>query len=289
MNNLTIKKVIMIPIGIGLIFTMMMNGWALLTDSEEIHLTYLNNYNRTTVKDFPAYFAILFYLIAILQLMTAVFLIISLLQREFLENKNTKFFKWGLFFSILSVTFYGFMVRLLSNHTAAANLYFYAGLLYFCLWYIEHRKNNVNSGLFMKVKILPVYFMLFYTMGFPGWQKMANSTEVMGRYTDLFYDSFLSKIPGGIEPFIYLLGVLELSVAVILIISLIKGEFLLDKSTQFLDLSLLISVCTFIMLSFGLGFIFNYPGATNLVFYAIFTLGFYAYISETRKQVARFM
>ncbi|WP_312313829.1 hypothetical protein [Empedobacter brevis] len=285
MNNLMIKRVMMLPIGAGLIFTMMMNGWELLTATEEIHLAYLNNYNRTMVKDFPAYFTILLYLTAILQLVAAVFLIISLSKREFLENRNASFFKWGLFFSILSVTLYGLMVRLLSNHTAAANLYFYVGLLYFCLWYVEHRESKVNSEVFIKIKILPIYFMLFYTMGFPGWQKIMNSVEVMGRYTDLFHDSFLSNLPGGIEPFIYLLGVLELSVAIMLILSLIKREFLLSKSTQFLDLSLLVSVATFIMLSFGLGFIFNYPGATNLVFYAIFTLGLYAYISETRKQI----
>ncbi|WP_312553786.1 hypothetical protein [Empedobacter brevis] len=284
MNNLTIKKVMIIPIGIGLIFTMMINGWTLLTGSEEMYLEYLNNYNRTAIEDFPDYFPILLYLTAILQLMAAASLISSFVQREFLESKTAKFFKWGLFFSISSVTFYGLMVRLLSNHGASANLYFYVGLLYLCLWYVEHRKSNINSGLFMKIKILPVYFMLFYTMVFPGWQKMMNSAEVMGRYTDLFHDSFLSKIPGGIEPFIYFLGVLELSVAVLLIFSLIKKEFILDKSTRFLDLSLLVSVCTFIMLSFGLSVILNYPGATNLIFYAVFTLGFYVYVSAIKIQ-----
>ncbi|SHH35798.1 hypothetical protein SAMN05421866_2703 [Chryseobacterium oranimense] len=285
MNSLSLKSLIIIPVGVGLIFTMLINGWTLLTGGDTTHLEYLNYYNRTNVDQYPSYYTILLYLTAVLQLIASVFLAIALIEREFLADKNAKFFKWGIFFSILSVVLYGFMVRLLSNHGASATMYFYVGVLYFCLWYIEQNDNNLNHKIFTRIKILPIYFTIFYTMGFPGWQKIVNSTEVMGGYIKLFSNSFLSKIPGGIEPFIYFLGILEISVPILLILSLIKKEFLLNIPTQFLDWSIFISVCTFVMLSLGLGVVLNYPGSTNLIFYAVFTMGLYSYICTSKRAI----
>lgn len=284
MRSFNLKSLLLIPIGIGLIFTMFINGWILLTGSNLIHLEYLNFYNRSAIEEYPSYFTIVMYFTAVLQLTASVLLSISFIQKEFTSDKNATFFKWGIFLCILSVVLYGYMVRVLSNHGAAASLYFYAVLLYFCLSYTERRKTNLNSGLFTKIKTLPIYFMLFYTMGFPGWQKIVNSEKVMGNYKQLFSDSFLSKMPGGIEPLIYFLGILEITVPVLLVISLVKKEFLPGKSMYFTSLSLIVSVSTFIILSFGLSVVMNYPGASNLVFYAIFTLALYVYISDTKNK-----
>jgi len=283
MKNLNIKPLIIIPIAVGLFFTMFINGWSILTGGDATHLTFLNYYNREAIESYPAYYTPLMYLTAILQLTATALLVIALVKREFFINKKATFFKWGILSSILSVALYGFMVRLLSNHGAAANLYYYVVLLYLCLWFIEQR-DSFNSGMFTKIKILPIYFILFYTMGFPGWQKIVNSAQVMGGYSKLFSNSFLSKMPGGIEPFIFSIGLLEMAVPILLILSLVKKEFLWSKSTRLLDLSLFLSVSTFIILAFGLSVILNYPGATNLVFYAVFTLGLYAYIHSAKTE-----
>ena len=285
MKIINVKPLIIIPVGIGLIFSMLINGWSLLTGGANIHLEFLNNYNRTPFQNYPSFFTFLMYLSAILQLLAALLLAVSFIKREFLGAKNALFFKWGVFFAILAVTIYGFMVRIMSNHGAAATLFFYVGLLYFCLWFVEKKKENLNTGLFRKIKIIPIYATLFYTMGFPGWQKLVNSAEVMGNYGKLFSNSFLSKMPGGIEPFIYFLGFLEILVPILLIISLSKKEFLLDKHPLILDLSLLVCVTTFIMLCFGLSVVLNYPGATNLIFYGLFTLAFYSYINDAKTSI----
>lgn len=287
MHSLNLRSLIIIPVGVGLIFTMVINGWTLLTGGDPTHLEYLNYYNRTNIDQYPSYYTILLYLTAILQLIAPIFLIIALVQLEFLVDKNAMFFKWGIFLSILSVALYGFMVRLLSNHGASATMYFYVVNLYLCLWFVEHRDNNLNQKIFNKIKILPIYFMLFYTMGFPGWQKIVNSSDVMEGYIKVFSNSFLSRIPGGIEPFIYFLGILEITVPILLIISLVKKEFLLNRSTLLLDWSLFLSVCTFMILSFGLGVVLNYPGSTNLIFYAVFTLGLYVYISNSKSNASK--
>jgi hypothetical protein len=278
MDVLKIRSLILFPVIIGLIFTMAINGCVLLTGSETTHLEFLNHYNRKPVPDYPSYYTFLMYGNAILQIAAAILLAISLFNREYLVGKNAFFLKWGIFSGILSVSIYGFMVRVISNHGAAANLYFYAGFLYLLLWLVEQRKFNVRSDLFKKIKVLPIYFILFYTMGFTGWQKLFNSEVVMGGYVNIFKNSFLSKLPGGITPFIYFLGILEISVPLLLVMSLFKKEFLLDKRTRFLDVSLFVSVTTFILLCFGLSVVMNYPGATNLVFYALLTLGAYSYI-----------
>lgn len=277
LKALNSHSVIILPIYVGLIFTMFINGWTLLTGDNSIHLEYLNIYNRTPLSGYPDYYTIVFYTIAVLQLIVPFLLLFSLFKKELSKKGNANYFKWAILAAILSVTLYGYMVRVSSNHGGAATLFFYAVLLYFLLWLMEKRDININSNLFNSIKTLPIYFMLFYTMGFPGWQKLINSTEVMGKYSKMFNDSFLSKLPGGIEPFIYFVGILEILVPVLLVISFAKKEFQKQTSSIFLNFALLVSISTFVMLSFGLSVILNYPGATNLVFYGIFTLGLYYY------------
>lgn len=277
LKALNSHSVIILPIYVGLIFTMFINGWTLLTGDNSIHLEYLNIYNRTPLSGYPDYYTIVFYTIAVLQLIVPFLLLFSLFKKELSKKGNANYFKWAILVAILSVTLYGYMVRVSSNHGGAATLFFYAVLLYFLLWLMEKRDININSNLFNSIKTLPIYFMLFYTMGFPGWQKLINSTEVMGKYSKMFNDSFLSKLPGGIEPFIYFVGILEILVPVLLVISFAKKEFQKQTSSIFLNFALLVSISTFVMLSFGLSVILNYPGATNLVFYGIFTLGLYYY------------
>lgn len=285
MKTLNIKSLLLIPIEVGLIFTMFINGLILLIGGNATHLEYLNHYNRTPIDYYPSYFTLLLYITAVLQVIGAGLLCFSFVKREFLKITNPQFIKWGIFLGILSITIYGFMVRVISNHGAAANLYFYLGLLYFYLWFIEQDKERLNTVVFNKIKTIPIFVTLFYTMGFPGWQKIFNSQEVMGNYIKIFSSSFFSKLPGGIEPFIYLLGVIEISVPILLLISIVKKEFLLNQQTHFLDLSFLVSVTTFIMLCFGLSVILNYPGATNLVFYSLVTLGLYTYVAWAKTSV----
>ncbi|MCL7988741.1 hypothetical protein M8998_12400 [Sphingobacterium sp. lm-10] len=283
-TKIDLKPLMIVPIIVGLGFTMLINGWELLMGDNAIYTAYLNHYNRTPITDYPNYFKVLLFIAAITQIAAPILFIISIFRKEFRSSSNALYLKWGIFACILSVTFYGFMVRVLSNHNAAANLFFYTAGLYLCLWFVEQQRGNLIQGWYEKIKTLPIYALLIYTLGFPGWQKWFNAGEVMDRYMQLFDGTMLSMMPGGVVPFIYFIGFLELIIPIFLIISLFRKEFSLDKATPFLNLSFTFSIATFIMLCFGLSVVLNYAGATNLIFYAIATLGLYLYMDVSIKR-----
>lgn len=276
MNNLRTSNFITLPIIIGLILSTLINGITLLLGGSERITQFINFYNRQNVTEFPSYLSAMLLLFAVSFVVAGVFLVIALAKGEFIPQRKANFLQWGIFSAIVGVTLYGFSVRMISNHQAAANLYFYFGLLYFFLWYVENNASQRNSVL-EKIKLLPIFAILIYTMGQPGLQKILNATEVMPRYVNMFKDSVLASMPGGIEPMIYFLGIAETIVPILLIVALLRKEFLPNMTKTYFGWGLLVSAFTFVILSFGLGVILNLPGATNLVFYAIFTLGFYAY------------
>ena len=283
LKNISPRLFILIFIQIGLTFYMFLNGLTILIGGDSSHLQFLNYYNQEKITNYPSYYDNLFILMAILQILSASALLFSLIKNEIIKSNTICILRWGIFFAIVSNAIYGFMVRLLSNHVASANMYFFVGLLYFFLLIVEKKKKNLPT--FSIVNTFPIYFVLFYTMGFPAWQKLINPDEIMNKYVLLFKNSFLSKLPGGIEPFIYFIGFIELLVPVVLIFSLIKGEFLLKKVPRYLTLALFVTTCTFIFLCFGLSVISVYQGATSLIFYSIFTLLIYAYIESISNNV----
>lgn len=280
MNNITmnVRKIIIVPIIFGLIFTMGFNGFLLILGKTEIIGSFMNFYNRATVDSFPTYTVIALVLSGICQLLAALLFIAALFKTEFLLIREAKTVKWGILAAIFSLTLYGFAVRMISNHQAAANIFFYEGFLYFFLWYVERQTAAVSHhNIFEKIKLLPIFLTMFYTMGQPGYNKLFNTSEVMGGYVNMFKDTFLAQLPGGIPLFIYILGVFELAVAVLILCSLLKREFLPEYDKTIFDIAMLVTITTFIMLAFGLNILMNYPGTTNLVFYAVVSLGFYGY------------
>lgn len=281
MDKLKVSNFITLPIAVGLIISMAINGIQLVQGNPEIIAKFMNFYSRDIQIDFPFYSNAVMVLTGALQLLTALLLAISLVRFEFLPDKKSTFFKWGIFMGILSLMTYGFAVRMISNHQAAANMFFYMAFLYFLLRYVE--KNSISEeSVFDKIKLLPIFVTLIYTMGQPGFQKIFNPSAVIPNYVQMFDGSILSQMPGGIPPFIYFLGAMELSVPIILLVSLLKLEFLKDSKCLF-SIASFIAIATFIMLNFGLSILINYPGATNLIFYAISTLWLYYYVVLQKK------
>lgn len=137
---------------------------------------------------------------------------------------------------------------------------------------------------FHMVLLLPLYAVLLYTMGIPGWAKIFGGSQVIERYVNMFRDSFIAQLPGGTTLMIYVLGVLELAIPVLLIISLLKGEFRLTAGKTWFNYALVLSIFTFGMLCFGLAVLFNFAGSANLVFYPIFTLLALVSINQLTQQ-----
>lgn len=271
-----------LPIVVGLILSMVIYGVQLVPLGEDTLVKFMNFYTPKVKTDLPTYSGALMRLTGALQLLAAALLALGLFKGEFLLHRQTPWLKWGILTAIFAVTLYGFAVRMISNHQAAAAFYFYSGLLYIFLWYIE-RHGQQGSALFEKLKTLPIFLIMLYTMGQPGMQKLFNSAQMVPYYVQMFEGSFLAGMPGGIPPFIYFLGFMEMLVPVLLVVSLVKGEFLGQGQKVFFSLACFVGISTFIMLSFGLTTLLNMPGAANLIYYAIFTLWFYYYTVVAKR------
>lgn len=287
MKQLQLRQIITIPIIVGLMISMGINGYHLIQGNPETVSLFMNFYNRTPTADLPGYSMALLMLTGVLQIASALLLIGSIVKGEWqLDNDRATLLCWGLFVGATAITLYGLGVRLISNHQAAANLFYYLGAIYLVLWFVESRSHKPSEHTLLDhIKLLPIIITMIYTMGQPGWQKLINTSEVMGHYVHMFDGSILAQMPGGIPPFIYILGVLEAAVAILLIIALVKREFVAGRKPTFLYLGMLVSATTFVMLAFGLSVLVNFPGATNLIFYSIVTLGLWLYIARGREAV----
>lgn len=128
--------------------------------------------------------------------------------------------------------------------------------------------------LLANIQLLPFYAVLTYTMGLPGFTKLFDHERVIGKYTQMFQHTFVDAFPGT-SFMIYIFGVLEIAVAFLLFVSLIKKEFLPHRPKTWLNLAIFVSLVTFASLGFGLRLIENHEGAANQYYY--FMLTFFAY------------
>jgi hypothetical protein len=81
-----------------------------------------------------------------------------------------------------------------------------------------------------------------------------------------FSETFIATFPG-VNVAYLILGVMEIAVAVILVISVITLEFTPKRPKTFLLLAIALSALTFGFLGFGQNLTSNFDGAANLFFY----------------------
>lgn len=285
MKNRTINPTaVAVTLGtILLIFFMLFHSFGMLSGDEDRLLGYLNIYTREPLKVLTATSGIVLKITGFLAMITSILLVIALFKQEPLRLKNASILKWALFAAISCIAVYGGLVRSVSNQQGAANLFFLTVLLYLLLGLLE-KKTSGSSPVYSSMALLPFYFVLFYTMGLPGWAKIFGGPEVTTRYATLFKDSFIASLPGGTSLMIIILGILELLIPVLLIISLLKGEWRQKASKRWLNHALLVTILTFTMLCFGLTVLLNFAGSANLVFYAIFTFLMFIYVNNSSHQ-----
>ncbi|WP_343531360.1 hypothetical protein [Pedobacter sp.] len=267
-----------------LIFLFMLcHSLGLLFGTADFLLSYLNIASKEPLKVITIGQTNFFKAIGISSLVTAGLFLVSIIKRETLNLSKAYVLKYAIWVAICTVALYGFLMRSVSNQQGAALLFFFTTLLYLVFSRINETNGQQSSLLLNNIALLPLYAVLFYTMGFPGWAKIFGGEAVIVRYIGMFKDSFIASLPGGIPFMIYVLGVLELLVPVLLIISLIKGEFRQTVSKLWLNYALVVTILTFVMLCFGLSVILNFVGSANLVFYAIFTFLMFVYINRSSE------
>ncbi|MDO4715331.1 MAG: hypothetical protein Q4A44_03520 [Bacteroidales bacterium] len=269
-----------VPILAVLILSTLINGATLLYGGTDAIIKFLSFYGKEPLTYVPDYIQITTLAFGFSFVVAAVLLIIALAKREFLAHHATPFLRWGLLATIVGLTCYAFGVRMLANHQAAAQAYFYLVLVYGILWYVERRNVVVNSVRWHAAKLLPIYLMLMITMGLPGFQKIFNAAGSMPMYVAMFEGSILAHLPGGVAPLVYVLGVAELAICVLMLVGLVRGELSPKSPKPFLLWGLGLALITFVMLLFGLSILLNFPGATGLVFYAILTFGLMLYVGQ---------
>lgn len=94
-----------------------------------------------------------------------------------------------------------------------------------------------------------------------------------------FGKSFLNVLPGLAVSY-WTIALLEILVPLLLIVSLIKSEFLLDAEHFYLQIAIALSSVIFAMLGFGLRLANDFQGAANLFFYFVGTLFAQFFVSK---------
>lgn len=255
-----------------LFFFMLINAYGMLLGDEIRHLGYLNIYSREPLKTISFPQSIMLQIIGILSGISSALYLIYIIQYQPLKPKvNIDPLKCAIYLSLFTLTLFGGLLRIIANQQGAAILFFFTVLLYLLFCWLGTTATGKSDAVFKTIGLFPIYIALFYTMGLPGWAKIFGGQHVIHKYETMFAGSFIAVLPGGTALMIFLLGLLELSVPVLLIISLVKKEFKNTRHKQWLNAALVVSCFTFIALCFGLSVLFNFAGAANLVFYAVFT------------------
>lgn len=284
-KKIKLSRLVLIPVLLGLIFSLFYTGVLMLTNDAETNVSKFlltkmgagleQNVNTLSRSVIPV--------AGLVGIVSSLVLVLGLVKKEFLFSDRSRFIQWGLFLATLSVSIYGFGVRIISNHMLAGTLFFYTAILFILLKIVERKTPETDSAL-KNLQWLPITFLIFYTMGFTGYQKLFNTEMVMPKYVEMFSNTILAQMPGGIPPFIYLLGICEFVAGILAVIALVKGEFIAGKSKTFMRWMLFLTVFTFFQLSIGLFILVNIPGAVNLLLYAIFSTVLFYLIEENEDK-----
>lgn len=270
--KIDIPRIAMLIVSMLWLFFMGLNAWNLLDTSHEGLLAYLNLASREPVTRLTDMHILLLRVIGVVNALAVVILMLAVLKLEVFQlNGRLTFLRWGLFAVLVSLVLFGGLLRIVSNQQGAALLFFATSLLYLLIENCASGQVPVDEKRWARLINLPLYLMLFYTMGLPGYAKLFNAPSVLPRYEKMFSGSIIAHMPGGTSVMIQVMGIMELVVALLILFSLLKGEFKLYESKKYLRSALLLAIVTFSMLCFGLLVINNYQGALNLVFYAVFT------------------
>jgi hypothetical protein len=120
---------------------------------------------------------------------------------------------------------------------------------------------NIPSTLIL----IAIYFIYGTTFTLAGGLKVLEK-GVPAWFTDQFSKTFLKTFPG-INIAYWSIALMECAVPVLLVISLVRTEFLPGQSPLFLQMAVALSAIIFGVLGFGLRLVNDFAGAANSFFY----------------------
>ncbi|OYZ13610.1 MAG: hypothetical protein B7Y39_17150 [Bdellovibrio sp. 28-41-41] len=122
------------------------------------------------------------------------------------------------------------------------------------------------------MKTIPFYLLLVMTFGLAGLDKIIGA-KIPSWFLEQFKGSLLDLFPGSMEFSFVAIALLEIATAAVLIVGLLKKEFLLKVANdkRLLQYGVVLAQVTFIALGFGQRLTHKYDAAGALFFYAALT------------------
>ncbi|MBT3783598.1 hypothetical protein HOF92_01405 [bacterium] len=129
---------------------------------------------------------------------------------------------------------------------------------------------NRNNVMVMG-KTIPTQLMYLTLFGYAGLQKFMNFSATSTHFSTLFKDTFVPSLPGGMGLQVGFIAGVEVLIALMFLVSLIRKEFLPGACRVWIILGLILSSLLFIHLGIGQRLIGDYPSAATTFFYFGFT------------------
>ncbi len=120
-----LTKIRLLPIYAVFIYTWTLTGFGKFM-GEGVPGSFVERFQNSFLASFPG-LTLAYYQIATLEVLAALFFIVSLVKLEFLPGRNKIFLEWGLWFSVVTFAVLGFGLRLVGDNAGAASLFFYFG------------------------------------------------------------------------------------------------------------------------------------------------------------------
>lgn len=124
-----------------------------------------------------------------------------------------------------------------------------------------------EDGVVYGLVLAGIYFLVGVLFFYSGKEKIFDGLGAPAGIEKQFSGTFLETIPG-VDAAWTILGILELAVFVLVIVSLIRLEFLPDRRKPFILCSLALSIFTFSILGIGQNVVGEHGGVAELFLYA---------------------
>jgi peptidoglycan/LPS O-acetylase OafA/YrhL len=128
-------------------------------------------------------------------------------------------------------------------------------------------QGSLFDGIAYWVTVIGIYLMVGGLMFYSGKEKLFDDNgNAPSAIQQQFQGSFLAKVPG-VDAAWTILGILEFGVALLLIVSLLRVEFLPHRAKVFMQLALAVALLTFACLAFGQTATKQFQGVASLYQY----------------------
>ncbi|TVR16721.1 MAG: hypothetical protein EA391_07265 [Balneolaceae bacterium] len=116
------------------------------------------------------------------------------------------------------------------------------------------------------LKFVAIQLLLLMTFGLASLGKW-RTQNIPESFSDRFGETWMAALPGDLFIPFYSIVLLETVIALLIVVSIVRAEWLANSNKLFLKTGLVLSLFVFVMLGYGLRLTGDFGGAANLFFY----------------------